>query len=95
MAVLAVPLVLAILVTVHLVGPELTVNLVSEISLSLVMRKPAYCIFKNKDADQLHGDREADQRICFVFATQILRSLYLLYPKFQASTISLLPRSEI
>ena len=27
------------------------------------MRKPDFC--KNKDADQLRGNREADQRICF------------------------------
>ena len=29
------------------------------------MRKPAFCICENKDADQLHGNREADQRLCF------------------------------
>ena len=29
------------------------------------MRKPAFCICKNKDADQLRGNREADQRLCF------------------------------
>ena len=28
------------------------------------MRNPAFCICKNKDADQLRGDREADQRLC-------------------------------
>ena len=33
--------------------------------LSLVMRNPAFCICENKDADQLRGDREADQRLCF------------------------------
>ena len=33
--------------------------------LSLVMRKPAFCICENKDADQLRGSREADQRLCF------------------------------
>ena len=33
--------------------------------VSLVVRKPAFCIFENKDADQLRGDREADQRLCF------------------------------
>ena len=46
--------------------------------MSRVLRKPAFCICENKDADQL---REA-----FVFATQIVQSLYLLYPKFQASS---------
>ena len=29
------------------------------------MRKPDFCICENKDADQLRGDREADQRLCF------------------------------
>ena len=30
------------------------------------MRKPAFCICKNKyAADQLRGNREADQRLCF------------------------------
>ena len=33
--------------------------------LCCVMRKPGFCIFENKDADQLRGDREADQRLCF------------------------------
>ena len=29
------------------------------------MRKPALCICKNKDADQLRGNRENDLRLCF------------------------------
>ena len=29
------------------------------------MRKPAFCIWENKAADQLRGNREADQRLCF------------------------------
>ena len=33
--------------------------------MSRVMRKPDFCICENKDADQLRGDREADQRLCF------------------------------
>ena len=33
--------------------------------LSLVIRKQAFCICENKDADQLRGNREADQRLCF------------------------------
>ena len=28
--------------------------------MSLVMRKPDFCICENKDADQLRGNREAD-----------------------------------
>ena len=48
--------------------------------LSRVVRKPAFCICENKDADQLLGDREADQRLCF---------------RYTDSTIPLLPKSEI
>ena len=44
------------------------------------MRKPVFCICENKDADQLRGNREADQRLCFPYI---------------ASTIPLLPKSEI
>ena len=29
------------------------------------VRKPTICICENKDADQLRGNREADQRLCF------------------------------
>ena len=35
------------------------------IQMSLVVRKPVFCICENKDADQLRGNREADQRLCF------------------------------
>ena len=48
--------------------------------LSLVVRKLAFCICKNKDADQLRGKREADRRHCFFYTD---------------STIPLLPKSEI
>ena len=44
------------------------------------MRKPTFCICENKDADQLHGGREADQRLCFHYTD---------------STIPLLSKSEI
>ena len=48
--------------------------------LSRVMRKPTFCICENKDADQLRGNREADQRLCF---------------RYIDSTIPLLSKSEI
>ena len=44
------------------------------------MGKPTICIGENKDADQLHGNREADQRLCFCYSD---------------STIPLLLKSEI
>ena len=34
-------------------------------SVSLCMRQPTIYICENKDADQLRGNREADQRFCF------------------------------
>ena len=43
------------------------------------MRKPAFCICENKDADQLRGNREADQRLCF---------------RYTDTTIPLLPKSS-
>ena len=36
------------------------------------MRKPAFCICENKDADQLRGNREADQRLCFRYINSII-----------------------
>ena len=44
------------------------------------MKKPDFCICENKDADQLRGNREADQRLCF---------------RYMDSAIPLLPKSEI
>ena len=43
------------------------------------MGKPTNCIGENKGADQLRGDREADQRLCF---------------RYTDSTIPLLLKSE-
>ena len=34
-------------------------------NMSLVMRKLAFCICENKEADHLRGFREADQRLLF------------------------------
>ena len=48
--------------------------------LSCVMRKPEFGICENKDADQLRGDCEADQRLCF---------------RYTDSTIPLLSESKI
>ena len=48
--------------------------------MSHVMRKPAFCICENKDADQLLGNREADQRLCF---------------RYIDSTIPLLSKSKV
>ena len=47
------------------------------------MRKLAFCICENKDADQFRIDGEADQRLCFSYMDS--KSLYFLNWKFQAS----------
>ena len=44
------------------------------------MRKPTFCIYENKYADQLRGNRESDQPLCF---------------RYIESTIPLLSKSEI
>ena len=35
------------------------------------MRKPDFCLCENKGADQLRGNREADQRLCFRYTDSI------------------------
>ena len=52
----------------------------SHLYMSRVVRKPAFCICENKDADHLRGNREADQRLCF---------------RYTDSTIPLVSKSEI
>ena len=51
----------------------------------IIMRKSAFCICENKGADQLHGNRTADQRLCFRYI-HVVQSLYFLNPKFPASS---------
>ena len=34
-------------------------------NMSRIVRKPDFCLCENKGADQLRGNREADQRLCF------------------------------
>ena len=43
----------------------------SDNDMSRVVRKPAFCICENKDADQLRGNREVTAKLisAFVFAT--------------------------
>ena len=48
------------------------------------MRKSAFCICENKDADQLRGNREADQGLCFRYLDS--KSLYFLNTKIEASS---------
>ena len=54
--------------------------------MSLCVRKPTICMGENKDADQLRGNREADQRLCFRYTDSIFPPL--LIPKFSRSWVS-------
>ena len=47
------------------------------------MRKPTFCICENKDADQLRGNREADQGLCFHY----LDSMITLLSKSEISSL--------
>ena len=47
------------------------------------MRKPTFCICENKDADQLRGNREADQRLCFRY----IDSTIPLLPIYKISSL--------
>ena len=50
------------------------------------MRKPTICMGENKDADQLRGNREADQRLCFRYTDSTFPPL--LIPKFSRFWVS-------
>ena len=53
------------------------------------MRKPAICMGKNKGADQLRSNCEADQRLCFRYSDStipLLSKSSILNPKFPASS---------
>ena len=53
--------------------------------MSRVVRKPAFCICENKDADQLRGNREADQRLSFRYTDSVIP----LLPKYEISSLLL------
>ena len=49
------------------------------------MGKPTICIGENKGADQLRGNREADQRLCFRYTDSMIPRL----PKSEISSFQL------
>ena len=66
-------------------GSNICQNNIANVNASMTQRyehheKPMLCICENKDADQLHDYREADQRLCF---------------RYIDSAITLLSKSEI
>ena len=56
--------------------------------LSIVVRKPAFCICENKDANKLRSSCAADQRLCFCYIDST-------DPLFSKSEISSLKASSV
>ena len=48
-----------------------------KLDMSRLMGKPTICIGENKDADQLRGNREADQRLCFRYSDSTVPPLLI------------------
>ena len=56
------------------------------------MRKPDFCICENKDADQLCGNREADQGLCFRYIDRTIPPLPKLeFSSLQSSSVTVQP----
>ena len=45
------------------------------LDMSRLVGKPTICICENKDTDQLRGNREADQRLCFRYSDSTISPL--------------------
>ena len=85
---------LKIIALVHelfFISPRI-LRLVRESEKSRVMRKPTFCICENKDADQLRGNREADQRLCFRYTDNTIPLLFKSeISSFQPSSAAVKP----
>ena len=56
------------------------------------MGKPTICIGENKDADQLRGNREADQRLCFRYSDSTISPLRKTkISNFQPASVTVQP----
>ena len=62
------------------VAKQVLCSYMYDTDMSCIMRKPTFYICENNAADQLRGNREGDQRLCF---------------RYIDSTIPLLSKSEI
>ena len=71
----------------------MVVSQVTQHFMCHVMRKPAFCIWENKRADQLHSNCTADQRLCFRYIDSTIP--LLSKPKFQACSHILWLHSQV
>ena len=58
------------------------------------MRKPAFCLCKKKDADQLCGDREADHHLCYTPGIYAEGYIVFVFP-FVRSYVRMFVRSFV
>ena len=56
--------------------------------MSLITRKPDFCLCENKGADQLRSNCEADQRLCFRYSVNTISLRTFLNPKSQEEHLS-------
>ena len=56
-------------------GQHVLILLTTHFYISRLMGKSTICIGENKDADQLRGNREADQRLCFRYSDSTIPPL--------------------
>ena len=59
------------------------------------MRKATFCICENKNADQLQGNRKADQRLCFGYTDSTTSKLLAISSGCTAWFVSDLVRIQI
>ena len=50
-------------------------SFLNNLHVSRLMGKPTICLCENKGADQLRGNREADQRLCFRYSDSTIPPL--------------------
>ena len=58
------------------------------------MRKPAFCICENKDADQLRGNREADLRLCFRYTDSTIPLLHSIDSLYSTNSVNVCVPSD-
>ena len=69
------------------IGNKIVLN-----ELSRLMGKTTICICENKDADQLRGNREADQHLCFCYTDSTLPLLFKSkISSFQPASVTVQP----
>ena len=67
-------------------------NATGHCTMSRPMGKPTICIGENKGADQLRGNREADQRLCFRYSDSTIPLLLKSeFSSFQPASVTVQP----